>query len=172
MTVLIDIEQPESKEMTTHCKQTWLIVLIGVLALAGCEREPPEPVELVPGQEPYLRYCASCHGNAGEGRLPAFPPLEGSEWLELPPEGLALIVLYGLRGEIEVAGRTYRGYMPPMRNISDEEIAAIIGFMETRWGGREPDLDAGDVAELRDALPDRSPLIGWDGVTEALEELE
>ncbi len=158
--------------MTLHCKQSFLFALLVTLLLAGCDREPAEPIELAPGQEPYLRYCASCHGNAGEGRLPAFPPLDGSEWLELPPEGLALIVLYGLRGEIEVAGRTYRGFMPPMRNISDQNLAAIIGFMDRQWGGRDPDLDADEVAVLRDALPDRSPLIGWDGVTEALEMLE
>lgn len=158
--------------MTIHCKQTCLVVLLGVVALAGCDREPAEPIALAPGQEPYLRYCASCHGNAGGGRLPAFPPLDGSEWLELPPEGLALIVLYGLRGEIEVAGRTYRGFMPPMRNISDEDIAGIIGFMDRLWGAREPDLAAGEVAALRDALPDRSPLVGREGVIEALENIE
>jgi len=158
--------------MTTHCKQTCLIVLLGVLVLAGCDRQPAEPVEMAHGQEPYLRYCASCHGNAGEGRLPAFPPLEGSEWLELPPEGLALIVLYGLRGEIEVAGRTYRGFMPPMRNISDEDLAAIIAFMDEQWGDRQPALDAAAVADLRDALSDSSPLVGWEGVIDALEELE
>lgn len=158
--------------MTTHCKQTCLLVLLATMALAGCEREPGEPVELAHGQEPYLRYCASCHGNAGEGRPPAFPPLDGSEWLELPPEGQALIVLYGLRGEIEVAGRTYRGFMPPMRNISDENLAAIIAFMDELWAHREPTLEAEDVADLRGALPDNSPLVGWEGVTNALEMLE
>jgi mono/diheme cytochrome c family protein len=90
----------------------------------------------------------------------------------LPPEGLALIVLHGLRGEIEVAGRTYRGFMPPMRNISDDDLAAIIAYMDEQWGKREPTLEAAEVAALRDALSDRSPLVGWGGVIEALEELE
>ncbi|QOC22312.1 cytochrome c [Wenzhouxiangella sp. AB-CW3] len=158
--------------MTTHCKQTALAVLLASLLVAGCGQAPDEPVEMAHGQEPYLRYCASCHGNAGEGRPPAFPPLDESEWLELPPEGLALIVLYGLRGEIEVAGRTYRGFMPPMRNISDEDLAAIVAFMDEQWGDREPTLQASDVDGLRDALSDSSPLVGWDGVIDALEELE
>jgi mono/diheme cytochrome c family protein len=149
-----------------------LLAVLAALALSGCEREPAEPVELAHGQEPYLRYCASCHGNAGEGRPPAFPPLDVAEWRELPTKGVALIVLYGLRGEIEVDGRTYRGFMPPMRNIDDEDIAAITAFMDEHWGGREPTLEASDVAALRDALPDRSPLIGREGVAEAVEMLE
>lgn len=157
--------------MTRHCKQTCSLVLLAWLLLIGCEQHTVDRDELAPGQEPYLRYCASCHGNTGEGKPPAFPPLAGSEWLELPPEGLAIIVLAGLRGEIEVAGRTYRGFMPPMRNIGDADIAAIVGYMESSWAGREPGLAPDDVAALRDRFAGRSPLEGWQGVEEALEAL-
>lgn len=159
--------------MTTHCKQTCVLVLLTLLLVAACEREASDRAEMAPGQEPYLRYCASCHGNSGEGRPPSFPPLNGSEWVEeLSPEGLALIVLYGLRGEIEVAGQTYRGYMPPMRNIGDENIAAIIGFMEANWVGRERGLDAGRVAELREAFSGHSPLENRQDVEDLLEMTE
>ncbi len=145
---------------------------VGLLAvLAACNSDNP-PVELAEGQEPYLRYCASCHGNQGEGKPPAFPPLAGSEWMELPSEGLALIVLYGLRGEIEVAGRTYRGYMPPMQHLSDEDIAALLGFTERTWAGREPGLEASDIAHLRTAFAQRRPpLEGMNGLMQALDEL-
>lgn len=157
--------------MTIHCKQTGLVMLLALLVVAGCERPDSEPVEMEPGQEPYLRYCASCHGNAGEGKPPAFPPIDGSEWLELPADGLALIVLNGLTGEIEVSGRTYRGFMPPMRNIGDEDIAAIIGFMEANWAGRESTLDAADVATLREKSAGQSPLNGREGVEDMLEQV-
>lgn len=146
--------------------------MICMLLLAGCDSQS-EPVELAEGQEQYLRFCASCHGNQGEGKPPAFPPLANSEWMELPSEALALIVLYGLRGEIEVAGRTYRGYMPPMQHIPDEEIALLLAFSERAWGVRQDGLQADEIARLRTAFPGRRPpLEGLDGVLQALDELE
>ncbi len=149
------------------------ILALGAALLSGCGDDRSPASELALGQEPYLRWCASCHGNQGEGRPPAFPPLAGSEWLEeLPDQGLALIILYGLRGEIQVAGRTYRGYMPPMQHLSDGDIADILSFMQSAWGSRESALSAADIAGLRLAFDGRRPpLEGWDGVIEALEAL-
>lgn len=156
-----------------HCKQTaWFLLLGAAVLLAGCEPAEREPLELAPGQEPYLRFCASCHGNDGRGTPPRFPPLSVAGWTELPPEGVALIVLYGLRGDIEVDGRSYRGFMPPMRNVSDEDIAAIVGYLEREWAGRESDLTAADVGQMREALAGHSVPEGRQGVREALEKLE
>lgn len=127
---------------------------------------------MVQGQEPYLRWCAQCHGNQGEGKPPAFPPLAGSEWLALPDEALALIVLYGLRGEIEVAGRTYNGYMPPMQHLPDADIADLIGYMLLAWSERESRLSEADVTRLRGVFQGRRPpLSGRAGLEEALDEI-
>jgi mono/diheme cytochrome c family protein len=148
-----------------------LIVLLG-FGLTACGDGGSSAVDAVEGQEPYLRWCASCHGPAGEGRPPAFPPLAGSEWLQLPDEGLALIVLHGLRGTIEVAGRRYRGYMPPMQHLADDEIAAILRYTLTTWGARESSLDAAGIARLRTAAEDQSgPLVGLEGVEAAIGRL-
>lgn len=154
-------------------RRTWFGVLIAlVVFMTGCGNGDPFAEELAPGQEPYLRVCASCHGNAGEGKPPAFPPLAGSEWLELPAEGLALIILYGLRGDIEVAGRAYRGYMPPMQHLSDQDIAEVVAFMLEQWGSRESGLDEADVNRLRDVFQGRRPpLQGREGVQQAIGEL-
>ena len=165
--------------MTEYCKPSLvglpgrrrLALVVLIVSLAACSSEPG-PLELAPGQELYLRHCASCHGNQGQGRPPTFPPLAGSEWMELPSEALALIILLGLRGEIEVAGRTYRGYMPPMQHISDEDIAELIGFTEREWSGREPRLTATDIADIRGAFDGRRPpLYRKEGLLDALAEL-
>lgn len=165
--------------MTGYCKRSHtatpgvgrLFLALIVLGLAACSADEA-PLELAEGQEAYLRHCASCHGNQGQGRPPAFPPLAGSEWMELPSEALALIVLYGLRGEIQVAGRSYRGYMPPMQHISDADIAGLLGFTERAWAGREARLAAADIAALRKAFADRRPpLDGKEGLMQALAEL-
>lgn len=70
-----------------------------------------------------------------------------------------MIVLHGLRGEIEVAGRTYRGYMPPMRHLPDEDIAAIIGFVLASWSERQSQIDADQVGRLRTGQP-QTPIDG------------
>lgn len=143
-----------------------------VLLLVGCGEPPPPPGELAFGQEPYLRYCASCHGNQGLGKPPTFPPLANSEWLELGNDALGLIVLYGLRGEIEVAGRRYRGYMPPMQHISNEDIAALLTYTNAAWGSGET-MSADDVQRLRGVFDGpRSPLNGYDGLMEALDSIQ
>ncbi|MGY6588312.1 MAG: c-type cytochrome [Wenzhouxiangella sp.] len=149
-----------------------LLALAAVLILSACT-DPAPTGDMALGQEPYLRWCASCHGNEGQGRPPAFPPIAGSEWLDLPDDGLALIILYGLRGEIEVAGRTYRGFMPPMQHLLDEDIADVIAFMLDSWGDRQAMIDSARVHELRGAFEGRRPpLDGWDGVQDAIQAVQ
>lgn len=155
-----------------HCKQTLGTAVLLVALLAGCGGESPGSGEAQsPGEAAFARHCAGCHGMQGQGRPPAFPPLVGSEWLALPPEGLTAIVLLGLRGEIEVAGRQYAGYMPPMQHIDDARIADIIGYIMRRWSKEVPDWTAGDVAGLRAALAGRPTPEGRAGLNQLIEEM-
>ncbi len=149
------------------------VLLLLVMSLAACSPDRPPTGDLAQGQEPYLRWCASCHGFNGEGKPPTFPPIAGSEWLDLSDQALALIVLYGLRGEIQVKGETYRGYMPPMQHLSDQDIADIIVFMRSAWTEDEASIDADGVERLRTIFPGRRPpLEGLDGLLEAVEFVE
>jgi mono/diheme cytochrome c family protein len=152
---------------TGYCSR--LVLLAAALLLAACSGEPEQPLE--PGQAEYVKYCATCHARDGSGRPPTFPPLAGSEWLALGPDASALIVLLGLKGEIEVAGRTYRGYMPSMRQLSDAELAAILGFVGERWADWDDIPDVQRIAQLRSATEGRAMLEGRSGLDAALEDL-
>lgn len=147
------------------------IVAVALLALAGCGGSGDEPAALADGQEPYLRYCGTCHGNDGGGKPPAFPPLAGSEWLQLGPEAVALIGLRGLRGEIRVAGEHYRGYMPPMRHVDDADLAGLLAFMGSAWADWERVPDADRIEDLRRNHGSGSPLEGREDLEAALAEL-
>lgn len=152
-----------------HCKQTVAVALL--LLLAACSESPPPQTSDDPGEAAYLRHCAICHGPDGLGRPPVFPPLARSEWMELPPEALSAIALLGLRGEIEVAGQRYSGLMPPLRHLSDTELAAIIRYTIERWGSGEMDWAAEDIAALRPALDGRRMLDGRSDLDELMGEL-
>lgn len=143
----------------------WLIGLSG-----GCSGEGSDATPAA-GQESFLRYCASCHGNTGEGKPPSFPPLTDPDWVGLPGEALALIALYGLSGEIEAAGRSYRGFMPPLQHMRDEDIAAAVGYIQTQWGTGEATLDADRIMEIRRTLGQRPPWQGREELKSALEKL-
>ena len=63
------------------------------------------------------------------------PPLEGSSWVAGPENHLIRIVLHGLRGPIEVAGKPYNQEMPGFGPIlTDEDIASLISHARKRFG--------------------------------------
>ena len=100
--------------------------LAGCLLLcAGCGREPPPPdPSFVRGQQLYENSCAACHQTSGWGAEGIAPPLVRSPWV-LGPEGrLVRIALHGVRGPIEVNGRTYNLEMEfPQFGFSDQDLA-------------------------------------------------
>jgi len=140
-----------------YCRRAAATIAAG-LWLAGCSDEPDVPLAF--GEAEYIRYCSTCHGRDGAGRPPSFPPLAGSEWLELGPEAVSVLVLRGLRGEIEVAGRTYRGYMPGMRQMDDHELAALLGFIDSQWAQWEDTPDVERIGALRELMAGKASLEG------------
>jgi mono/diheme cytochrome c family protein len=101
------------------------------------------------GRMIFQKICASCHQPEGEGKEGVAPPLAGSEWITAPSgERLVRIVLNGLSGPIQVQGNTWNLVMPPWReNLDDEEIALVLNYIRSLWGGQgaapiKPDVAA------------------------------
>ena len=107
------------------------------------EEEDVDPREqmLADGERVYQRNCQACHGRDGSGTPGTFPPLAGHAPDLLAAEGgrdyLVDVTLYGLGGEIEVKGRTYRGVMPGFDRLDDEQIAAMLNYTATAWGNED-----------------------------------
>lgn len=119
---------------------------------------PPEPAAAagaateIDGAAVYAGTCAVCHGAEGQGTSGAFPPLAGhaAKLADADRSYLALVVVYGLSGEIEIAGEKYNGVMPGWGQLSNDEIAAALNVV-IGWG---PDSNiepytAGEVAQAR-----------------------
>jgi mono/diheme cytochrome c family protein len=126
---------------------TWGAFVLGA-ALAACgddraQRLPRDAATLARGQKLYAQHCASCHGANLEGqpdwrrrlpngRLPA-PPHDASGHTWHHPDGVLFeITKHGLVPPYAPAG--YQSDMPAFaRTLSDDEIRAVLGFIESRW---------------------------------------
>jgi mono/diheme cytochrome c family protein len=133
-------------------------VVLGVAAAM----HPAASGEPVSGAEVFAGRCAVCHGPEASGIPGSFPSLhEQIVVFAKTPEGrdyLVMVVTTGLMGELKVGGVAYSGVMPPQAGLSEEEIAAVLGFLASDRGkiAATPPLAAADVTAARDRHPDRS----------------
>lgn len=108
-----------------------------LLLLSGASGQATQDV----GEQIYVASCSGCHQAQGEGIPGVFPPLAGHVPRFIDLEGgrnyLVSVLLYGIQGPIEVAGRSYDGSMPSWGQLSDEEIAAVLNHELRSWGNRE-----------------------------------
>ena len=89
--------------------------------------------------------CSGCHGSTGNGDGNQYPPLAGSEWVTGSTGRLAQIILNGLSGPIDVAGKTYNGNMPAQAPLTSAELAAVMTYIRNEFN------DVGDVVSVEQA---------------------
>ncbi len=106
------------------------------------------------GRKFYLGSCSGCHGNNGEGLHRFAPPLRGSEWVLGDPRRLTLILLNGIEGPLEVAGKRYAEpeilpVMPGHFTLDNQSIAAILTYIRNEWGHDAGAVSASEVSKTR-----------------------
>jgi mono/diheme cytochrome c family protein/glucose/arabinose dehydrogenase len=106
------------------------------------------------GRTQYLTSCAGCHGSNGKGAARMGPPLVGSEWVLGDDVRLSLILLHGIEGPIEVAGKVYDSpeilpVMPSHSTMDDGNIAAILTYIRNEWGNQAPPVTGRTVSSTR-----------------------
>jgi mono/diheme cytochrome c family protein len=105
--------------------------------------------------------CQTCHGADGNGIEFSGPPLNGSEWVTGNRNKSIAIVLYGIRGPIEVGGKIYKkpeisGSMPPIgHSFSDKKIAEILSFIRKMWDNNASEVHINDVKKVRRRFKNR-----------------
>ena len=93
--------------------------------------------------------CSTCHQENGEGMANVFPPLAKSDFLQANPRRAIEIVLNGLTGPVTVNGATYNSVMPPMSQLTDDEVANILTYVMNSWGNSGQPISKKQVAETR-----------------------
>ena len=129
--------------------------LCSFVLLAGCgaHRRQGRMPDAEPGRIQFQSYCAACHlYEAGEA-----PPLAGSPWVTGPENRLIRIVLHGVRGPIEVYGKTYDREMPGFGQIlSDADVASLLSFVRKRFGTPSEPIRPATVSRVRAANQTRT----------------
>ncbi len=108
------------------------------------------------GAQIYNTLCIACHGPDGKGAN-GLPPLVGSEWPKGQPDRAIKIVINGLTGPVEVAGKPYNIEMPPQGAVlSDEKIAAALSYVRKNFAGRAGDVTPEQVKAVRASVANRT----------------
>lgn len=119
---------------------------------ASAVHVPPSQVAamLARGASIYEQQCASCHGGAGEGDLPAAPPLAGNRAVTLGmPVNLIRVLLAG--GYPPGTDGNPRPYgMPPYGHLLDNQQAAdVLTYIRGSWGNEAAPVSAEEVRRNR-----------------------
>lgn len=102
----------------------------------------PDDELLLQGAEVYRSVCSSCHQPGGVGVPGDFPPLIDNPNVQ-DTAYVEDVIRNGRSGELVVDGETYDAVMPAQSTLSDDDIAAVIAYIQSGFAA-----PAGEVAEL------------------------
>ena len=108
----------------------------------------------------FAAQCVACHQGNGKGLAGVFPPLDNSEWVQGSDKVLINILLYGISGDIEVAGAPYKGLMPAFSQLTDAELAATLTHIRSQWSNKAAPVTAAQVAGERGTSQRTTPFSG------------
>lgn len=97
----------------------------------------------------YKGTCSTCHQDTGQGMANVFPPLAESDFLMADQRRAIEIVLNGRTGPITVNGAAYNSVMPPMSQLTDDEVANILTYAMNSWGNSGAVISKKQVAAVR-----------------------
>jgi thiosulfate dehydrogenase len=82
------------------------------------------------------------------------PAIKGGSWVKGDAQPLALFVLTGgFDSAQRKEGATSHNVMPPFRQLSDDDLAAILTYIRQKFGDGAPAVTPAQVAEARATLP-------------------
>ncbi len=101
------------------------------------------------GETIFASTCAACHKADGMGLPGVFPPLAKSDYLMHDKERSIDVLLHGLTGKVVVNGAEYNNVMPPLSQLSDEDVAKVLTYVRTSFGNKGEPVKPDEVAKIR-----------------------
>ena len=109
--------------------------------------------QVAAGKVLFAGTCSTCHQPDGKGMEGVFPPLAGSDYIKANPKRLPEIILHGLVGPVKVNGKDYNSNMPPMSQLTDDEVANISTYVLNSWGNPGGRITKEEAAQMRKQKP-------------------
>ena len=82
-----------------------------------------------------------------------FPPLANSDYIAADPKRVPAVILHGLVGPVTVNGQDYNSNMPPMSQLTDDEVANISTYVLNSWGNPGGRVTKAEAAAIRQQKP-------------------
>jgi nitrite reductase (NO-forming) len=122
---------------------------VGVAAKAASTGDLTVEDQIKAGEALFAGTCSTCHQGNGEGMPGVFPPLAKSDYIAADPKRVATIITHGLQGPVTVNGKDYNSVMPPMAQLTDDEVANIATYVLNSWGNPGGHVSKAEAAEIR-----------------------
>ena len=126
---------------------------VGEAAVAAQAGELTTEDQIKAGEALFAGTCSTCHQGNGQGMEGVFPPLANSDFIAANPDRVAEVILHGLQGPLTVNGKDYNSIMPPMSQLTDDEVANIATYVLNSWGNPGGSVSKAEAAAIRQVKP-------------------
>ncbi|MCU7548886.1 cytochrome c [Chitinophagaceae bacterium LB-8] len=101
------------------------------------------------GKEVYLMNCLACHQADGSGVPNLNPHLVKTKWVLGSKTVLVEQILKGSQGKVEIDGETFNNAMPPLPQLTDQQIADVLTYVRNSFSNKASVVSAGEVKSIR-----------------------
>lgn len=118
----------------------------------------PLAADAADGAAIFAEICSACHQPNGEGAPGIAPSLHSSVWQRLgdkAPQYVAMVLLNGLTGKLEVDGEVFTTGMPTQVALDDEHLSAVANHVLKTFNNLPGETTPAQFAALR-ATPKKS----------------
>lgn len=117
----------------------------------AAKEAPPTAHQMDEGKKTFNTICAACHRADGTGMAGMFPPVAQSDYLMADKKRSIAVVTQGLKGPVEVNGKKYNQVMPPLAQLTDEQVANVLSYVRNSFGNKGGAVTVDEVKEVRAA---------------------
>ena len=158
---MLKIEGPDNKAIYSgkEVDSTYLgdkagdLSTVATASKASAAGNLTKDMQIQAGGALFAGTCSVCHQANGEGLAGVFPPLAKSDFLAGGHAKAVGVVLNGLSGKVVVNGKDFNSVMPPMSQLTDDEIANILTYVTNSWGNPGTQVTQAEVAKARAGTP-------------------
>ena len=143
--------------------KTFVAALTLTLSAAiTCQAQDDIKTSAERGKAIYMMTCMACHQPTGLGIPGAFPPFDGSEYVQGDTRRLVALVIKGYMGPITVKGVNYNNILiavdtqfPILKE--NAKLADVLNYIRTAWSNKADTAITPDfIQKIRDEFKDRT----------------